>query len=306
MALAPLLLACTDLAANTTCWHRTDTTVTRFAGSSVVWRLVADPAQGKPYFHPLATPDGTVLTDLRPADHPWHRGLWWSWKCINGLNYWEEAPDTGRSEAATDLVSLSCTTSNDGSARIECALSYHPWKAPPVLTERRVIVISAPTGGQYMIEWSSEFTATTNVTIDRTPVVGETNGVSWGGYAGLSLRMAPALRSGSTFRNHLGAHGVPALHGKPARWLSVQTTNGAPAGVVLFDHPDNPRHPACWYVNDSMPYVSPALLFNAPIELAECKSLKLRDALWVYDGTRTADETEAKWTAFATPRSAAR
>jgi len=298
-ALAPLLLACTRLAANTDCWHRTETTVTRSSGSNLVWRLVADPTQGKPYFHPLATPGGTMLTDLRPTDHPWHRGLWWSWKFINGLNYWEEAPDTGRSEGATELVSMSCTTSNDDSARIDCSLAYHPWNAPTVMTERRVLVISAPTGGQFMIEWLSEFTAITNVTLDRTPVVGKRNGMSWGGYAGLSLRMAPALRTGTTFRNSEGAHGMEALQGKPARWLSVQTTNGAAAGVVLLDHPDNPRHPVCWYLSDSMPYVSPALLFNAPLKLVAGTSLRLRYALWVHDGARTADDIEAKWRSFA-------
>jgi hypothetical protein len=31
------------------------------------------------YVHPLYAPDGTVLTEDRPADHPHQRGLFWSW-----------------------------------------------------------------------------------------------------------------------------------------------------------------------------------------------------------------------------------
>jgi hypothetical protein len=31
------------------------------------------------YVHPLYAPDGTILTQDRPADHPHQRGLFWSW-----------------------------------------------------------------------------------------------------------------------------------------------------------------------------------------------------------------------------------
>lgn len=31
------------------------------------------------YVHPLYAPDGTILTEDRPADHPHQRGLFWSW-----------------------------------------------------------------------------------------------------------------------------------------------------------------------------------------------------------------------------------
>ena len=31
------------------------------------------------YIHPIYSCDGDVLTDDFPADHPHHRGLWWSW-----------------------------------------------------------------------------------------------------------------------------------------------------------------------------------------------------------------------------------
>ena len=34
--------------------------------------------------------DGTTLTWFQPADHRWHRALWFTWKKINGIVYWEE------------------------------------------------------------------------------------------------------------------------------------------------------------------------------------------------------------------------
>jgi len=38
------------------------------------------------YVHPLYAPDGTVLTEDRPADHPHQRGAFWSWRqvLVNG------------------------------------------------------------------------------------------------------------------------------------------------------------------------------------------------------------------------------
>jgi len=40
-----------------------------------------DPAQpGRlAYIHPLQAPDGTILTEDQPADHPSQRGLYWAW-----------------------------------------------------------------------------------------------------------------------------------------------------------------------------------------------------------------------------------
>ena len=66
-------------------WHQTATTLALRNGEKTVWQLVFDPQQPKTYFHPLATLEGEVLTAFEPPDHRWHRGLWWSWKFINGV-----------------------------------------------------------------------------------------------------------------------------------------------------------------------------------------------------------------------------
>jgi len=56
-----------------------------------VWRFRFDPAaSSKPFFDPVRVAGGPALTWARPPDHVHHLGLWFSWKYINGLNYWEE------------------------------------------------------------------------------------------------------------------------------------------------------------------------------------------------------------------------
>jgi hypothetical protein len=58
--------------------------------NKIVWQFNADPSDAsKPYFDPLCVVGGQSLTLPKPADHIWHLGHWFSWKYINGVNYWE-------------------------------------------------------------------------------------------------------------------------------------------------------------------------------------------------------------------------
>lgn len=269
------------LPAQTNSWRQSEHALALLHGPNVIWQIVADPVQGKPYFHPLAPPDGTLLTELRPVDHPWHRGLWFSWKFINGLNYWEEDRQTHRSEGATELVKENLQPHDDGSATLKFSLSYHPWNAPAILTEQRTVEVSAPTNGSYEIKWLAEFTAVTNVTLARTPLPGEVGGKAYGGYAGLSLRLAKATR-GWTFFNSAGDIGETAVHGKPAGWVKYSAGTNLPA-VTVFDDAQNVRHPSPWYVNQAMPFFSPAPLFAKPLMLAPEEKLVLQYRIRITD-----------------------
>ena len=275
LVLAPVL------SAQTNSWRQSEHALALLRGPNAIWQIVADPAQGKPYFHPLATPAGTLLTDLRPADHPWHRGLWFSWKFINGLNYWEEDRQTHRSEGATELVEEKFQRHDDGSATLKFSLSYHPWNAPAVLTEQRTVEVSTPVNGSYEIKWLAEFTAVTNVTLARTPLPGEPDGKAYGGYAGLSLRLVKATR-GWTFSNSAGDTGETALHGKPADWVKYSAGAGLPA-ITIFDDAKNLRHPTPWYVNQGMPYFSPSPLFAKPLTLSAGGKLFLQYRVRIAD-----------------------
>ena len=54
----------------------------------------------KPFFHPLSTPAGHCLSIFEPHDHPWHRGLWFTIKLINGENFSPEQ------ELVRDLIAI--------------------------------------------------------------------------------------------------------------------------------------------------------------------------------------------------------
>jgi hypothetical protein len=177
-------------------WKQTDHSLALLRGPGVVWQFNYKKEEGKPYFHPITVAGSPTLTDLRPADHPWHRALWFSWKYINGVLYWEEDSKTGKAPGGTELTGAKATARADHSAHFELDLSYHPPRKPPLLTEERTLDVSPPAAdGGYFIDWLGVFTAgDTDVLLDRTPILGQPNGVAYGGHAGLSLRLAPALR----------------------------------------------------------------------------------------------------------------
>ena len=281
-------------------WWRTDKSLALQRQGKIVWQLVVDPKRPKSYFHPLATVDGEVLTALEPSDHRWHRGLWWSWKYINGINYWEENPQTGASEGITELTQAELVPGDDFKARAELRFAYHPPGKPPVMTEVRHLEMSAPDqDGNYTIDWTSDFTAGAEpVKLDRTlpPTQG---GPGFGGYAGLSLRFPRDLQ-GWAFRSSQGIKNAAEGHGLPARWVDF---SGPAAGIAIFDHPGNLRHPQPWYLSDkpSLLFFNPAILFNEPLELAAGKTMTLRYRVLVHSKPVATENIDASWQAFASP-----
>ncbi len=288
-------------------WRQTDSSLALLNRGKVVWQLNFDKKEGKPYFHPVGLADGTVLTWLRPADHPWHRALWFSWKFINGVNYWEEDPKTGLSPGRTEVVDVKVIPHDDWSAHIVMNLCYHPAGKATVMTEIRVITVSAPdVDGRYRIDWYSMFTAgEKDVLLSRTPIPGEEDGRDWGGYAGLSVRMAKATRSWQFVDS--GGRKDKRIHGKKARWVdfSGELPSDKEAGITIFDHPDNFRHPSPWYVEKGMPYFSPAMLFNKPYTIAARENVELWHRILIHPDRMETKLLEGEWKVFGNLKGAA-
>jgi hypothetical protein len=55
---------------------------------SYVYRPEAAWEAPKPYLHPIRTLAGDVVTDYRPNDHRWHKGLQFTASHLSGQNLW--------------------------------------------------------------------------------------------------------------------------------------------------------------------------------------------------------------------------
>jgi len=279
----------------------------------VVWQLNYGANLAKPYFHPVALTDGTVLTAPSPADHPWHRALWFSWKMLDGVNYWEENPATGKSQGVTDVRAAKVVPGADGSARIEMAIRYHPDGAPAVLTEDRSIEVSAPDAkGAYHIDWRGTFAACGKDVLLQ-------GGTAGGGYAGMSARISQTTRdwilSDSEGRRDVDSAPVKPMgvaantHGKRARWMDysmVDVATQQPCGIAILEHPSNPRHPSQWHnvmvAAGRFGYFSPAMLWSEPYKLPAGRRFTLRYRILVHPGRGEKEILEEQWQTFASQR----
>ena len=276
-------------------WEQSDTTLALMNGDKKVWQFNYSQL-GKPYFHPLNTIDGYTLTWLSPPDHRWHYALWFSWKYINGVNYWEEDKITHIPDGITEVTKQTIQVTEDLSAKILLTLSYHPPNSKAVLTENRTIIVSQPDEkGDYTIDWESKFKAgNKNVILERTPVEGQDGGRRWGGYATLGLRVMSETLTGISLLNNEGKRGLD-IHTSPTKWTDISgiiiddTTKSA--GITIFDHYQNPRHPVPGYViksenNNGLPpfvYTNPGFLYNSGYSIKAEGRLKLCYRIYVHN-----------------------
>jgi hypothetical protein len=114
-AMLPALAARPGAATSGYTWRREAGSIALLRGAQVLWQFHYGKNEAKPAFHPIALPDGPVLTTYRAEDHPWHRGFWFSWKFLNGVNYWEESK-AGVPDGLTEVRSAKAETHPDFSA----------------------------------------------------------------------------------------------------------------------------------------------------------------------------------------------
>lgn len=282
-------------------WQQTDSSLALLNYDRIVWQFNYGKDQPKPCFHPVTLLDGMALTWLSPPDHPWHRSVWFSWKTLNGVNYWEEDPKTGASQGVTEVVKAQVTPKDDYSALIEMTLSYHPVDQPAVLTEQRTIHVSAPdAAGRYRMDWKGVFTTGEQDVLMQ-------GGTAGGGYAGMSVRIASDTRDwrlvDSEGREDTATDGFAKnTHGQSARWMDfsfVDKTTGQPAGVAILEAPDSFRHPSSWHnliaESTSFGYFSPAPLWSEPYTLRAGESLLVRYRIVVHPGGTDRKLLENEW-----------
>jgi hypothetical protein len=271
----PAISACAD-------WQRDDNSIAWQTGTNVVWRFSFDRKFGKPFFNPLTVAGGPELTNFRPKDHPWHYGLWFSWKYINHVNYWEEDRATGKPAGATRWANPVIETQPDGSATIHLNLSYVNPSNQVEMTEQRALRVSAPAAdGSYTIEWRAAFIAgAEGAILDRTPMPGEPKGQVNGGYAGIGLRMAsqPAVMSVVSTTGPVTHFESDRARPNAAAVGCNFTMDAKSIGsIAIFSDPANAGENAPWYLINStnMRFACAAILAPKIITLPPSGKLNL-------------------------------
>ncbi|HVE94964.1 MAG TPA: PmoA family protein [Acidimicrobiales bacterium] len=245
------------------------------------WTYNADHRK-RPHVHPVATPSGKVLTRDAPPDHPWHHALWFAIKFVNGDNFWEEVSPYGVVRHVEPSVLHWIRPDRETVAIVE---------------QRSIREVDLGVEDAYALEWAIELAPQSDVVLDTTPFT------TWGGYGGLSVRG----RSDWSDTRLLVADGSShdRVLGVPSAWCDLSgDVDGSSAGILLLDHPDNPRHPVPWYGSSKAPtygeegwsnFLNAAFLWNGPLELRTGQVLPFRFRVVVHDGIWSSDRCAAEW-----------
>jgi hypothetical protein len=205
----------------------------------------------------------------------WHLGCWFSWKYVNGVNYWEPADKKGcEPEGRTRVVEKSIVC--DGAAcKVTLRLAYGPRAGRnDVLDEVRTVEFDPPDeNGGYAITSRHKFTALEDATLDRTPPHGSAASGKWGGgYAGFTLRLHTAVAGAFEVRGSMGGTTPAEVSGLERMEMEFSNPlSGERFSLMQLVGPDTAR----FYVWPDRRMVNPSPIYAGPVSLKKGETLEL-------------------------------
>jgi methane monooxygenase PmoA-like len=215
----------------------------------------------RPYLHPLRSASGKTVNRSFPAgqlpgettDHPHHAGLFYGHGDVNGYNYWaiQNVPTPPSEPSATMgrivLKEVASVKSGKESGSADIVFNWLKPDGKPLLTETRKMTFHAhPT--LRIIDFDFDFAA-----IDKV-VFRDTKEGTFAMRMATALEEPPAGEKPSTpsrtgkLLNAQGGEREANVWGKRSEWVDYSgELDGEKLGVVMMDHPANPRHPTYWH-----------------------------------------------------------
>ena len=228
-----------------------------FVGGKPFTTYYFDPQIAKPYFMPLRSAHGTIVTRDYPAGYavpvehvddpdlePHQRDLGFGHGNMDGLDFWEEAGfvpkySSRQAEAFGRLRLEKIETANGGS-------NSGSIKADFALVGPGDWVLGEETQDYTFAGDENTRTVNCEITLRATHgplVLGDTKEGSF------EIRVAKDLNSPpGHVVNSLGGVGEKEVWGKRADWVDYYgVVAGEELGIAIFDHPESFRHPTWWH-----------------------------------------------------------
>ncbi len=234
------------------------------------------------YIHPLYGPNGEVLTDDWPAEHPHHRGIYWAW------------PEVDWQGHRGDLHALQHVFSRPtGKIAVQRRANYvqivaeNEWRwedRTPIVREIAIIRAGCKTPLGRPIDLDFEFTA-----IDDDVQVARRGTKSYGG---LNLRFSPmADPQIATFTDPPTA----ALRRAWANRSGIPQGGNGIVGITLLQSPHNPEFPGDWVQYPNLSWLQPTFPTSGTrYTITKHDPLELRYRIWVYDGRPSEADNAAR------------
>ena len=206
----------------------------------------------RPFLYPVLGPGDLPLTRNWPMkevpgeerDHPHQKSLWWTHGDINGVDFWSEAANAGKT---VHEKFLEVTSGKDvGVIRSQNRLVAKDGRLLGMVDFTIRIYRRA---GDRMLDWETTVRAT-----EGELKFGDTKEGTMGMRLNETMRLKPNKENTGKPTGHIvNSEGVrdDDTWGKRADWVDYHgPVSGQLVGVAIFDHPTNPRHPTWWHVRD--------------------------------------------------------
>jgi len=237
----------------------------------------------RPYLHPVHDPSGQlVLTEDRPADHPWQHGIFTGFHRVNGINYWKE--DEGKQRFVRLLELKETPERVNWRALVELVAP----DGSVALEEEDAITIYAPESPDgYAIDFDLLLRA-------------KHNDVAFGKFfvGGLAVRMP--WDKANPRQTHLNSNGLRDRDCEQQRagWCNVERPFANQTfGIAVFDHPANPTYPSAWRA-DEQGLINPNISGLGDWTLPAQQTRAFHYRLWVYHGPATRAELAKRFEEF--------
>jgi hypothetical protein len=240
------------------------------------------------YINLLYGPDGELLTDDYPKDHPHHRGVSWSWP----VTRWkDEVRDIWAVRGVwARPVAIRRVESGPVTAVIEAESVWKWGDRDPIVREKVVIRAFRQENRCRFVDVEVRLTASAGgVAIGGRPQAG---------YGGFGLRAAPVKQQRIT------AHVDPPSAEPRRAWLDYSGVFAGSRGVVgltILEHVANPGYPNELKQYPQLNYVMPAFPGPREVALSKEKPLVLKHRLWIHCGAADEKQLADAWAAHAWP-----
>ncbi|MFV1967609.1 MAG: PmoA family protein [Pirellulaceae bacterium] len=252
----------------------------------------------KPYVQELYSPSGIQILRDAPHDHLHHHAMMFA-IIGNGVDFWTE----GQGHGTQNHVKLGIETVERGGTpsrfNVTHELRWDSHEGKAVLVEERSVSVPARTQGEAtLVTWCSSLRPAEGV---------ESVTLTGTHYDGLGLRFIETMDRVGRFLHAAGKEG-PLVRGTehvtPSKWSAyIAPAHGQPVTVAIFDHPDNPRHPAGMFTMTApFAYLSATPnVWKQPLVLSQGDQIRYRYGVAVWDGETSPEAIEALYRRWLGP-----
>ena len=231
------------------------------------------------YIHPLYSIDGDTLTDEFPADHPFHRGIFWAW---HQIFIDEKSVGDGwiMKNISLDVYQLR-TKITDSTAQISADVNWKSsiWEnGSPFVHEHTIILVHQLKAGLRIIDFEISLKA-------LVPGVSIGGSDDEKGYGGFCARIK--LPKDLVFTSEKGPVIPQNLPLEAGSWMNFSgsfVSGKKKSGVTMICLPETPNYPAPWILRKVTSMQNVVFPGRERVELSQDQPIVLKYRLIIHVG----------------------